>query len=60
MSNEFLTDEEEQIVRDEPYLYDAYSTPVSLSGLLDKVTEAFEQVPSYVQRFQDGREEFSV
>jgi hypothetical protein len=55
---EVLTPEERQFINDEPWKYSAYSSPINASDLLAKVMYQFEQVPSYVQRFQDGRDQF--
>jgi hypothetical protein len=56
-----LTPEEQQFLDDMGnddsfWRYPAYSSPVSTSDLLQKVTEQFNAVPSYVERFRDGRE----
>jgi hypothetical protein len=56
-----LTVEEQQFLDDMGnddgfWRYPAYSSPVSASDLLQKVKEQFESVPSYVERFKDGRE----
>lgn len=62
MNTEQLTPEEQQFIEDigddELWRYPAYSSPVSASALVEKLTRQFEQVPSYVSRFQDGRETF--
>jgi hypothetical protein len=62
MDNTKLTPEEEQVIQDLGnddgfWRYPAYSTSVSLSDLVQKLTEQFNAVPSYVERFKDGREE---
>jgi hypothetical protein len=56
-----LTPEEQQFLDDMGnddgfWRYPAYSSPVSVSDLLQKVTEQFNAVPPYVERFKDGRE----
>lgn len=63
MDQQQFTSEEEQFLRDMGnddgfWGYPAYSSPVSSSDLLQKVTEQFNAVPSYVERFKDGREQF--
>lgn len=62
MDNTELTLEEQQVLDDMGnddglWRYPAYSTPVSLSALLQKLTDQFNAIPSYVERFKDGREE---
>jgi hypothetical protein len=55
-----LTPEERQFVNDEAWKYAAYSVDdVSMTGLLEQVTATFDAVPSYAERFKDGREQFS-
>lgn len=50
-----LTPEEEQFIRDIGNdaldRYPAYSSPVDAAQLLGKLTEQFNAVPSYVERF---------
>ena len=58
--NRKRTSEEEQFIRDMGnddgfWRYPAYSSEVSPSELLQKVTAQFDAVPSYVQRFADAK-----
>ncbi len=55
-----LTPEEEQFLRDLAdddgfWRYPAYSSPVSPSDVLQKVTDQFGAVPSYFERFADAK-----
>jgi len=57
-----LTAEEEQYLRDMGdddgfWRYPAYSSSVSESELLQKVTAQFGAVPSYVERFAQAEQE---
>jgi hypothetical protein len=55
-----LTAEEEQFIRDTGddgnglSRYPAYSSPVTASDLLQKLTDQFNAVPSYTERFANG------
>jgi hypothetical protein len=57
MNNTQLTPEEEQFILDTGNdgnglsRYPAYSSSVSASDLLQKLTDQFNAVPSYVERF---------